>query len=469
MVSQTFVTLPEAILNLYNWPSEKDETWRHMTNFAFFNSKEELTSLELYEGSKGCTLKGCLLPPPSKGNTPSAIVKRWVSIRISHFSIDFGDDDEDPSRGFWLADFEGAWYKVEEPTAEYHDVAILSKIKCAKFLEFFDVVVHQEVAEEEYFSLYDDEAETYSCELTLLELHQSCSPKFDMAFLESNACFYYEQLDNQFSVDCPLMRDLKIKADSLRLSLQTSRLKKQAASLQAMRDAAAPMDQAIVTDSSDSEVDSNLEELKDSSSEAEMVFSDSSDEADALMDSDEDQATKRPRKQSQKEQPREQSREQNTREQKRDDKTGAEAITLPVVAKKRKRREDSAEKDRQGRVRLKGLKSIQRDRMKQLSRKSQSQRQGHTQSHREEYLTDKLSEEVQAAGDRARAQDLAVAKTAHVLPPPQHSKQGTGLKPDYLLVQQRAKDERMAHLKHHLPIPVKALGVDRHNPRSHIH
>lgn len=207
---RTYVTLPEAILNLYNWPSEKGETWRHMSNFAFFNNKGEMTSLELYEGSKGCVLKGCLLPPPSKDNTPSAIVQRWVSIRISHFSIDFGDDDEDPSRGFWLADFEGAWYKVEEPTSEYEDIANVSKTKCEKFLEFFDVVVHQEVADEEYFSLYDDEAETYSCELTLLELHQNCSPKFDMSFLESNACFYYEQLDNQFSVDCPLMRDLKV-------------------------------------------------------------------------------------------------------------------------------------------------------------------------------------------------------------------------------------------------------------------
>jgi hypothetical protein len=206
-----YATLPEAVLNLYNWPSEKGETWRHISHFEFFNAKEKFTTLEVYEGSKGYVLKGCLLPPPTKNNAPSAIVERWVSINISHFSIDFGDDNEDPSRGFWLTDFENAWYKLEEPTLEYAEIANVSKKRCQKFLEFFDVVVHMEVDEDEYYSMYDDDTETYSCELTLTELHKSCSAAFDIKYLERNACFYYEQLHNQFSLDCPLMLDLKVR------------------------------------------------------------------------------------------------------------------------------------------------------------------------------------------------------------------------------------------------------------------
>lgn len=250
--------------------------------------------------------------------------------------------------------------------------------------------------------------------------------------------------------------------------MQTSRLKKQAASLQALRDTAAPSGQAVCTDS---DSDSDIEDPKVSSSEAEVDSSDSSDEADALVDSDDDEPRRFPMEPStepSRERVREERREP-PKEKSRDGSSDALATTLPVATKKRKRLRDGTEDGKQGRVRLQGLKSIQRDRLKQLSRKSQSQSQTLSQSHREENLTDKLSEEVQAAGDRARAKDLATSKTAHELPPPQPSKQGTGLKPDYLLVQQRNKDERMAHQKHHLPIPVRALGVDRHNPRSHIH
>lgn len=202
--------LPEAILDLYNWPSEKGETWRHITDFEFFNAKEEFTSPEVYEGSRGCVLRGCLLPPPTKNNAPSAIVKRWVSIKISHFSIDFGDDNTDPSRGFWLADFEGAWYKLEAPTPEYANIAHATKLKCEKFLEFFDVVVHLEVSPGEYLSEHDDDLQAYCCDLTLLQLHDRSSAQFDLPYLENHAIFYYEQLNNQFVHDCRLMRDLKV-------------------------------------------------------------------------------------------------------------------------------------------------------------------------------------------------------------------------------------------------------------------
>jgi hypothetical protein len=77
-----------------------------------------------------------------------------------------------------------------------------------------------------------------------------------------------------------------------------------------------------------------------------------------------------------------------------------------------------------------------------------------------------LSLAVQAAGDRARARDQASSST--LLLPSRPMKQGTGLKPDYLLVQQHAKEKRISNQKHHLPLSLKPLGVDRHDPRSHI-
>jgi hypothetical protein len=143
--SSSYAAVPEAILDLYNWPSEKGETWRHITDFVLVNGKGESTTLEKYEGTKECTLRGYLLPPPSRDNTHSPLLKRLVAIKISHFSIDFGEDDTDESRGFWLADFEDAWYKLEEPAPEYASIANRTKEKCQKFLEFYDVVVHLEL------------------------------------------------------------------------------------------------------------------------------------------------------------------------------------------------------------------------------------------------------------------------------------------------------------------------------------
>ena len=237
----THVFLPEAILDLYNWPSDSGETWRHITDFHLVNSRGELTSPEIYEGTSGCVLRGCLLPPPSADNAPSAIMKRLVAIRISHFSIDFGEDDADESRGFWLSDQDESWYRLEAPSPEYQALAQKTKIKCEKFLQFYDVVVHMELgvavkmevkvegaerrpgagvgAGVSYLSTHDPETDTYSCHFTLSEVLERCGGQFDLDFLKANACFYLEQLQNQLTPDCVLMRDIKV---SLSLSVSVS-------------------------------------------------------------------------------------------------------------------------------------------------------------------------------------------------------------------------------------------------------
>jgi hypothetical protein len=233
----TAVALSEAVLDLYNWPSDKGETWRHVTNFDFVNAKQQFASLEAYEGSSGkFTLTGYLLPPPTTGQ---CLLKRLVKINISHFSIDFGDDDSDESRGFWLCDFEDAWYKLEEPTPEFARIANLSKEKCEKFLEFYDVVVHMEVplpggeggGGGGYLSSLSPETNLYSCCFDLQQLldrsgsgsvggtsdrgdgsngHSSSSFSFDLQYLKRNACFYVEQVENQFKNNCALMVDLRV-------------------------------------------------------------------------------------------------------------------------------------------------------------------------------------------------------------------------------------------------------------------
>ena len=209
-----FPTLPEAILDLYNWPSEKGEIWRHVTDFHFVNRKGEFTSLEVYEGMTGCVLKGTLLPPPTPDNSPSAIVKRLVAVEISHFAIDFGDDDKDESRGFWLADYYGAWYKVEEPSQEYAPMALKCKEKTRKFLAFHDVIVHEEV-DGEYLSTHDPVTNMYWCRYNLEQLLEISNDKYDLEFLKANACFYQDQLKNQIAAECTLMKDLKVKGSCL--------------------------------------------------------------------------------------------------------------------------------------------------------------------------------------------------------------------------------------------------------------
>ena len=141
--------------------------------------------------------------------------------------------------------------------------------------------------------------------------------------------------------------------------------------------------------------------------------------------------------------------------------------------------------DRQaaGGVKKRKLPSEQPD-LKRLKRKENYAHTNEQNQHKVPPMISEISKKVQEAGQRARAKEAEHAVQDHYkkLEP---VKQGIGIKPDYVLRQEQARVERLEHQKRKhvnkklkeedrpqhpvLPVmPMRPLGVEKHNPRSHI-
>lgn len=129
-----------------NWPAEKDQIWRHITNVSFYvNSKRyEYTSLLAVNGQNGphksFYLTGNLIPYESIGD----LVGPMILVKIDNYSIDLGTSQFDESRGLWMQSG-NTYYKVIGLSTEYEKAFGRKDVeKVQKFGELYDALVYSE-------------------------------------------------------------------------------------------------------------------------------------------------------------------------------------------------------------------------------------------------------------------------------------------------------------------------------------
>lgn len=197
-------------LKKYDWPSDGDDTWRHITDYILYDEQERKIDLLLSDDTRGVTeLKGMLVPPPEARNKLSAIRVHFV---VENYAIDFGTSIDDPNRGFWLLGEDDVWYKLEGSAhISYQKRAVHALELCDEYIKFYDAAVYGKGSGKE-LSNFNERTMKFSCRLSVDELYEASNHVFDMEVLHRNAAFYLERATTSFAKDCNLMRSLKTYA-----------------------------------------------------------------------------------------------------------------------------------------------------------------------------------------------------------------------------------------------------------------
>ena len=73
-------------LKQYDWPSDGEDTWRHVTDYILYDEQERKIDLLLSDDTRGVAeIKGMLVPPPEA--RVSAIRVHFV---VENYAIAFG-------------------------------------------------------------------------------------------------------------------------------------------------------------------------------------------------------------------------------------------------------------------------------------------------------------------------------------------------------------------------------------------
>lgn len=195
----------------FNWPSDDLQIWRHLTNFCITN--KNLEYCEMFPISKEHIIWGVLLPPPNDST------KVAISVRIEPYmySIDFGFNQTDPNRGYWICSRENEWYKVDKPSIDYERIGSIGLNATNEFLKINDAIKYKTDSKGKEFSKLS--SGKYICNRTIQDIHTALMIKnisssiipFDLDFVKLHSTFILDNLES--AVD---LRKSKILVDSIK-------------------------------------------------------------------------------------------------------------------------------------------------------------------------------------------------------------------------------------------------------------
>ena len=186
-------TMKRTVLSIdnYNWPAERGETWRHVTNYRLTDKAGKLHDLEIARLDSEFTLWCELLPPPHSPSPPIQIM-----LCVNSYSLDTGRSLFDPSKGVWMQDVRGDWYKLGEPAPDYAHIAAPLLDKAANYIRFHDALVFLDKSQD--LCLYMPNGGKYLSNCRLSAIHERANPKFDMYFIQQNKAFVKQHLASDF-------------------------------------------------------------------------------------------------------------------------------------------------------------------------------------------------------------------------------------------------------------------------------
>ena len=224
--------IPAGILRRnFDWPSETEQTWRHLTNYRIYNKNNVLIDacIEDHEKEKYYKAKGTLLARPGS-MTPSL---KDVEIKFVECSIDYGRSAEDGNRGYWALAKEllpvdddddddhvdkakgtkgrkakrkrpeekshQVYYKLEKPHGEYSKFAVAMETKVRKYLQLYDVLTKAGEGGSQHVTV-NPMTDRIICKMKVDELHEKTDGAFDLDFIRYEAKFVFGHLKVRTSV-----------------------------------------------------------------------------------------------------------------------------------------------------------------------------------------------------------------------------------------------------------------------------
>lgn len=196
-------TVKRTIGNLssYDWPcpdgeaagEESSGPSRHVTNYCLIADSGEAHHLEVGDLSQGASfaLWAELTPPPGSPSPPLNI-----RLRVCQHSIDVGRSLYDASKGVWLQDLRGDWYRLGDPAPEYASIAQPLLRKAGQLLRLTDALLFQDRSDA--LSTYLPERCKYQCLWSVRAVQKQAHPKFCLHFVMSNKRFVEEHLSGIF-------------------------------------------------------------------------------------------------------------------------------------------------------------------------------------------------------------------------------------------------------------------------------
>lgn len=200
------------LMAAYNWPAERGQTWRHVTNYRLTDKAGDLHSLEIAHLNSEFTLWAELVPPPRASCPPIQII-----LQVNSFAIDTGRSLYDLDKGVWIQDVRGDWYKLGDPAPEYRATAEPLLEKAAQYIRLHDALVFQDHSAE--ISLYLQHKGKYLSNWKLSAVNDKANPKFDLYFIQQNKEFVKQHLEADFDAtgSCFLMASINELSGELRI------------------------------------------------------------------------------------------------------------------------------------------------------------------------------------------------------------------------------------------------------------
>lgn len=193
-------TLKRTVLRIesYNWPAERGEIWRHVTNCRLTDKAGTPHDLEIADLDSEFTLWCELVPPPRSPAPPVQIM-----LCVNSHSLDTGRSLYDPSKGVWMQDVRGDWYMLGEPAPDFQHIAAPLLDKAAKYIHFHDALLFQDNSAD--ISLYLKHSGKYLCNYNLNAVQERANPKFDMYFIQEHKAFVRRHLASDFDFDSSVL------------------------------------------------------------------------------------------------------------------------------------------------------------------------------------------------------------------------------------------------------------------------
>mmetsp|Transcript_1146 Transcript_1146/g.1856 ORF Transcript_1146/g.1856 Transcript_1146/m.1856 type:complete len:543 (+) Transcript_1146:134-1762(+) len=200
----------------FDWPNSSDgtEIWRHITDYILYDGRtwKHTDLLVDIESDVPYRLRGKLLPSPEEIDQSHTVVE----IPIKNYAVDYGESVDDPDRGFWLLDFDGAWYKLETPLPEYSSTAAIGRRKCKEYLKFYDAIVYgrQRAEDGEKMKLgrpladFNRRTGRWVCRKDIATAHKASNYFFNLDYIARCRKFFYDRALTAFDPKCELMKSL---------------------------------------------------------------------------------------------------------------------------------------------------------------------------------------------------------------------------------------------------------------------
>ena len=169
----------------YDWPSETEQRWRHVTNYSIIDFSNRLTNL-FDKDCLGNSLKlnGLLLPRP--GELLDLVP---YNVFVKSFSIDFGKTPIDSNRGVWIEGDDLVWYHLELPSKDYFSIAVQMQKITVGFFNIYDALIFSE------FEIGFNEANLqYVCMRPIQEVYATIGKTLDKNYLIKNYNFVLDHL-----------------------------------------------------------------------------------------------------------------------------------------------------------------------------------------------------------------------------------------------------------------------------------